>query len=190
MHDDADTRAYSLDDLGRAIRECAEHLADQPWGARPQMFALVPTAVLAETDPSLLHALDDAGLTVVEQQPLHEDLDQHPEALEEIVAGTRWPATVVGAVLVREVTVLPPGADPSPDVAATHPARRTGRMFAAALRDGRGVAMLQLAENDEDSAGAADTGFGPEIELLHQPGMGEDLIDLVRASLEESEPDY
>lgn len=188
MHDDADTRAYSLDDLGRAIRECAEHLADQPWGARPQMFALVPTAVLAETDPSLLHALDDAGLTVVEQQPLHEDLDQHPEALEEIVAGTRWPATVAGAVLVREVTVLPPGAHPTPDVAATHPERRTGRMFAAALRDGRGVAMLQLAENDADAA--ADTGFGPEIELLHQPGMGEDLIDLVRASLDESEPDY
>src|SRR5699024_2719752 len=91
MHDDADTRAYSLDDLGRAIRECAEHLADQPWGGRPQMFALVPTALLAEQDPSLLHALDDAGLTVVEQEPLHEDLDQHPEALEEIVAGTRWP---------------------------------------------------------------------------------------------------
>lgn len=82
--DGADAR---VDDLGRSIREVAEFITAEgdPWGVPPRLYALVPTAVLAETDPALLDHLDDAGLTPVEQEPLYDDADLHPAALGEIL---------------------------------------------------------------------------------------------------------
>lgn len=188
---------YDVDDLGRSIREVAEFLlADgDPWGVPPRMFALVPTALLAESDPALLDHLDDAGLTPVEQEPLYDDADLHPAALGEILAGVSWPAQVAGCLLVREIVVLPPGADDDPDAAARNPERRTARQYAAALREGTGLCLLQMrpqgpGDGAVDGADPFGTdGDGPDgVELLRYEGLGDDLLHALHATFDADAP--
>ncbi len=185
---------HDVDDLGRSIREVAEFLLSDgdPWGAAPRMFALVPTALLAESDPALLDHLDDAGLTPVEQEPLYDDADLHPAALGEILAGVSWPDQVAGCLLVREIVVLPPGADDDPDAAARNPQRRTARQYAAALRDGTGLCLLQMRQEpspDDGVDGAGPLGDDPDgIELLRYEGLGDDLLHALHATFDADAP--
>ncbi|MDN5757112.1 MAG: PPA1309 family protein [Tomitella sp.] len=194
---------HDVDDLGRCIREVAEFLAeDTEWGAPPQMFALVPTALLAESDPALLDRLDESGLTPVEQDPLYDDADLHPAALGEILSDLSWPESVAGCLLVREIVVLPPGSDPDPGMATHNPQRRDARLFAAVTRNGHGLCLLQMrepepspdAEGDADGVAAeADAGSAPhadpfsEVQLLRYEGLGEDLLDGLRATFDEAD---
>ncbi len=180
--------SHGADELGHCIREVAEYLTAEgdPWGEPPRMFALVPTAVLAETDPALLGSLDAAGLTPVEQAPLYDDAALHPAALGEILAGVTWPDAVAGCLLVREIVVLPPGADPSS--AAGHPERRAARIYAAALREGPGLCLLQLHPGD-DPAADGDEGAGDGVRLLRYEGLGDDLLDALRATFDADAPD-
>lgn len=172
---------YGSDDLGTAIREVAEFLSGAQWGAVPAMFALVPTTVLAETDPALLDRLDDTSLTPVEQEPLYEDADLHPAALGEALSGLAWPEAVEGCVLAREIVVLPPGADADPEAAAGNPQRRQARLYAAVLRDGTGLSLLQLRPDDPD---LPDGGDPDAVELLRYEGLGEGLLDALRATFD------
>lgn len=174
--------SFSLADLGSSIKEVAEFVDDRGWGQRPEMFALAPTSLLAESDPSLIHDLDSAGLTPIEQAPLHEDIDQHPDALGEIISGISWPDSIVGAILVRQIVVLPPGSNPSQ--ADRNPESQDARLFAGVLRDGRGLSLLQLRPGPDSPAPLQGT-----VELLQYEGLGAELLDALRATFDE-DSDY
>lgn len=178
--------SFSLANLGTSIKEVAEFVDDRGWDQRPEMFALVPTALLAETDPSLIHELDATGMTPVEQAPLHEDIDQHPDALGEIISGITWPDSVIGAILVRQIVVLPPGSNADPSHARRNPESQDARLYAGVLRDGRGLSLLQLRPGPD----AAEPLHGT-VELLQYEGLGAELLDALRSTFDaDAEDDY
>lgn len=188
----------SEDALARCIREVAEHVDAGGWGQPPQMFALVPTADLAAAEPGLLEQLDAGDeLTPIEQEAFPGDVDGGSPALDEFLATTSWPPAVAGCALVQEIVVLPPEAESDLDdalaplladrdaadeaaraAAQAHPERRAGRLFAAVLRDGRSVCLLQLRPLPEDDDPYAD------LELLTYPDLAPNIVEALHATLE------
>lgn len=168
-YDEAEQR-FDEAALGRAAQEAIEFVDPQGWGQPPQLFGLVPTALLATSQPEWADMLDDgASLTVIEQEPLPGDpLGGSPE-LDGVLATTTWPEEIVGCALVQEIIVLPPDAEADLDgalepnladqeaadragreAAESHPGRREARMVAAVLRDGQHITLLMLRPDDED----------------------------------------
>ncbi|WP_097244755.1 PPA1309 family protein [Nocardia amikacinitolerans] len=179
--------------LSRAVREVAEFTDAEGWGRPPQMFALVPTADLVAAEPGLLDQIDQGDeLTPIAQEPLPDDITGGSMALDEFLATTSWPPAVKGCVLVQEIVVLPPDAESTLDdalaplladheaadaaaraAAEAHPGRREARLFAAVLRDGASLSLLQVRpQDDEDDFGDLDLRIYPNlapnlIEALH-----------------------
>ena len=179
--------------LARCVREVIDHVDADGWGGPPRMFGLVPTALLAAAEPTLLDQLEDgAQLTPVEQEAFPDDIDGGSPALDEFLATTSWPDSVVGCVLVQEIVVLPPtaesdvlasaatttGADAAARAAAlAHPDRREARLIAGVLRDGPSVSVLQLRP-DED----ADP-FG-EMDLRTSDDLAPNLVNALYATFD------
>ena len=87
--------------LGRAAREAIEFVEPQGWGQPPQLFGLVPTSLLATSQPDWADILDDgASLTVIEQEPLPGDPRGGSTELNHVLATTTWPDEIVGCALV------------------------------------------------------------------------------------------
>jgi hypothetical protein len=178
--DDSDM-GMSPEELDAALARCAREVADfvdaEGWGQSPQIFALVPTSVLAAAEPGLLDDIaDGSALTPIQQHSLPEDIEGGSPALEEFLATTSWPDGVVGCALVQEIVVLPPTAESDLDealtplladrdaadeaarlTAHTHPERKDGRLIAAVVKDGPSLALLQMQPDDDaDPFGAAE----------------------------------
>ncbi len=192
--DHLDPKYLSAEAYGEALARCAREVADfvdgEGWGQRPQLFALVPTAVLAAAEPGLLEDLaDGSALTPIQQHTLPEDISGGSPALDEFLATTSWPEGVVGCALVQEIVVLPPAAESDLDdaliplladrdaaddaarlAARSHPERKNGRLIAAVLQDGPSLTLLQM-QPDED----ADP-FAP-IELLLYDNLAPAVVD-------------
>ncbi|MFC9787801.1 PPA1309 family protein [Rhodococcus sp. NPDC127528] len=186
----------SPDALPRCVREVADYADAGGWGHPPQMFALVPTAVLAAAEPDLLDQLEDgAELTPLEQEPFPEDIGGGSPALDEFLSTTSWPSEVAGCVLVQEIVVLPPTAESDLDsavapvvtdqhaadeiaraTAQAHPERRDARLIAAVLRDGPSVCVLQLKPTDDDP--------DAEPELLTYEDLAPNLINALYATFD------
>ena len=107
----------SPDALGSAIREVVEFVDAAGWGQPPQLFALVPTALLADTQPDWVDDHDTSELTLIEQAPLPVSPDSGMAELEHVLATTSWPPDVEGCALVQEIIVLPPEAQSDLDEA-------------------------------------------------------------------------
>jgi len=183
--------------LAHSVREVAEFVDEHGWGAAPQMFALVPTADLVEAEPDLADQVDETDeLTPVAQDPLPE----LEGGLDEILATTTWPPAVAGCVLVQEIVVLPPDAENDLDEALTplladneaadaagraaaqaHPQRRDARLFAAALRTGTTLCLLQLRPEDTGSDDEPENG---ELDLRTHPDLAPNLVEALRQTLE------
>ncbi|MEV6555272.1 PPA1309 family protein [Nocardia sp. NPDC051756] len=183
--------------LARSVREVAEFVDAEGWGRPPQMFALVPTADLVAAQPELVDEVDEAAeLTPVAQELFPDDITGGSVALDDFLATTSWPPAVQGCVLVQEIVVLPPDAESTLDealvplladheaadaaaraAAEAHPDRREARLFAAVLREGASLCLLQLrpAEDADD--------FG-DMELRTYPNLAPNLIDALHATLE------
>jgi hypothetical protein len=193
----------SPDALGLALRDVTEFVDAADWGQPPMLFALVPTGVLAQTDPDLVDEHDDSELSPIaqEQLPLSDDPQTQAEELEHVLATTSWPAAVAGCALVQEIIVLPPHAsddldevfvpllaDPEAadaaarDTARSHPGQQQARLIAGALRDGSRLALLQL----RDSADAETPG---RLELLSHPDLAPGILEALAATLD-AEQDY
>ncbi|MBF6227722.1 PPA1309 family protein [Nocardia abscessus] len=183
--------------LARSVREVAEFVDAEGWGRPPQMFALVPTADLVAAQPELEDQLDEGDeLTPVAQEAFPDDVTGGSIALDEFLATTSWPPAVRGCVLVQEIVVLPPDAESTLDdalaplladheaadaaaraAAEAHPERREARLFAAVLRDGASLCLLQLRPEDD-----ADD-FG-ELDLRTYPNLAPNLIEALHHTLE------
>ncbi|MFI7669667.1 PPA1309 family protein [Nocardia sp. NPDC049526] len=183
--------------LARSVREVAEFVDAEGWGRPPQMFALVPTADLVAAEPGLLDQLDQGSeLTPIAQESFPEDITGGSMALDEFLATTSWPEAVSGCVLVQEIVVLPPDAESTLDdaltplladheaadaaaraAAETHPGRRTARLFAAVLRTGADLCLLQVKPEDD-----ADD-FG-DLDLRTYPNLAPNLIEALHHTME------
>ncbi len=183
--------------LARSVREVAEFVDAEGWGRPPQMFALVPTAELVAAQPELEDQLDEGDeLTPVAQESFPEDITGGSIALDEFLATTSWPPAVQGCVLVQEIVVLPPDAESTLDdalaplladheaadaaaraAAEAHPERREARLFAAVLRDGASLCLLQLRPEDD-----ADD-FG-DLDLRTYPNLAPNLVEALHHTLE------
>ena len=155
--------------LTTALIELEQHVASSGWDQAPRLFALVETADLLRREPRLAAALGLArppaagvdldvaagALTSVEQ----EDLPAH-DSLERFLAGTAWPAEVLGAAIVAErvmlpadvETQLPRGEAEALAWLADHPARQDVRLAVAVLRDGSRESALRLRSHDCDDS--------------------------------------
>ncbi|KAA8888366.1 hypothetical protein F3087_15135 [Nocardia colli] len=183
--------------LARSVREVAEFVDAEGWGRPPQMFALVPTADLVAAQPELVDEVDEAAeLTPVAQELFPDDITGGSVALDDFLATTSWPPAVQGCVLVQEIVVLPPDAESTLDealvplladheaadaaaraAAEAHPDRREARLFAAVLREGASLCLLQLRpEEDADDFG--------DLDLRTYPNLAPNLIDALHATLE------
>ncbi|QKT08064.1 hypothetical protein HUN08_13370 [Gordonia sp. X0973] len=190
----------SPDALGSALRDVTEFVDATGWGQPPMLFALVPTAVLAQTDPDLVDEYDDSELSPIaqEQLPLSDDPDTVNDELEHVLATTQWPTAVAGCALVQEIIVLPPQAETDldeafeplmadPDAAEaaaratahSHPGQQPARLIAGALRDGQRLALLQLRSEESDG----------RLELLAHPDLAPGLLDALAATLD-ADHDY
>lgn len=210
-----DSGAHPLDigpdALGRCVREVVEFVDAAGWDQPPQMFALVPTALLAETEPELVDTLTtDAELTPVEQEPLPSSVSGGSPELDEVLATISWPEAVAGCALVQEIVVLPPAAEETIDaallddalrdtdretadaeaaaadralrsVADAHPERREARLVAATLRTGESLCLLQLRPDAGDDPDAP-------VELLQYEGLAPNLVHALHATFEDTEP--
>ncbi|MFD4402642.1 PPA1309 family protein [Nocardia sp. NPDC058499] len=185
--------------LARSVHEVAEFVDAEGWGAAPQMFALVRTADLVVAEPTLIDQIDTANeLTPVAQDPLPDEVTAGTMPLDEFLATTSWPPAVAGCVLVQEIVVLPPDAEADLDDALTplladadaadaagraaahaHPGRRDARLFAAALRAGNSLCLLQLRPEDESD----DDG---DLDLRTYPDLAPNLVEALRHTLEDS----
>ncbi|WP_280399911.1 PPA1309 family protein [Nocardia carnea] len=185
--------------LARSVHEVAEFVDAEGWGRAPQMFALVRTADLVAAEPALIDQVDATDeLTPVAQDPLPDSVAAGTMPLDEFLATTSWPPAVAGCVLVQEIVVLPPDAEDALDDALTplladadaadaagraaahaHPERRDARLFAAALRSGNSLCLLQLRPEDEDEEADA-------LDLRTYPNLAPNLVEALRHTLEES----
>jgi len=190
--------------LSLCIREVVDFVDDAGWDQPPQMFALVPTAELAEHEPELASALaeDDhvAELTPIAQEPLPGTVEGGSPELDAALASITWPPAVVGCALVQEILILPPEAEAELDQvvehalggasaaeqaalehAAAHPQRQEARLVAAVLRGGEALCLLQL--RPDATALAEDPDAAPE--LLEHPELAPNLVAALLATLED-----
>ena len=185
--------------LSVCVREMVSFADDAGWDQAPMMFALVPTAELAEREPELAAELaDQPELTPIEQDALPGVLEGGSPELDAALAGITWPETVAGCALVQEIVILPPEAEAELDQmvdalddrsaaeqaaiahAAAHPQRREARLVAAVLRSGESLCLLQLRPEATDFADDP----GAEAELLEHPELAPNLVAALRATLE------
>lgn len=194
------------EELGAALARCAHEVADfvdaEGWGQPPQLFALVPTSVLAAAEPGLLEELADGSkLTPIQQHSLPDDIKGGSPALDEFLATTSWPEGVVGCALVQEIVVLPPAAESALDealvpllansdaadeaariAARTHPDRKDGRLIAAVIKDGPTLTLLQMQPDDD-----ADP-FAP-IELLLYDNLAPNVVHALYSTFDNVDED-
>ena len=190
----------SEESLRRCVHEVIDFVDAGGWGQPPTMFAIVPTALVAAAEPSLLDQLDaGSDLTPIEQGALPDDVEGGSPALDEFLATTTWPSEVVGCALVQEIVVLPPEAESDLDdalgpmlsdryaadeaaraAAEEHPDRRDARLIAAVLRDGPSIALLQLRPTDDGDPFAG-------IELRTYDNLAPGVVAALYATLDADE---
>ena len=100
--------------LNRAMTEAVEFVHAEGWGARPTIFALVPTHLVADQ----LAALDEedaAPLTLIVQDNVPENIEPGSEQLADYVSRLAWPREVAGVILAQEIKFRDTSSeDPSP----------------------------------------------------------------------------
>ncbi|MEU3071910.1 PPA1309 family protein [Streptomyces laurentii] len=170
--------------LTRAVLEIDDYASGLGWDRPARLFALVDTARLRASAPSVARQLPGkdgesaaAGYTPIEQ-------DQLPagKALDEFLGTIAWPDAVAGCALTVERLMLPPSAEASVPKGlneaglakwvARHPDRQEVRMTVAVLRNGAREAAIRLREKDSPT------------EVLTGPDLVPGLADALAATFE------
>lgn len=163
-------------ELNKAMLEAVEFIHAEGWDTAPTLFALVPSALLADQ----IDEVDPAPLTLVVQDNLPDNLEAGSDALADYVSRIAWPAEIVGAVLVQEITFRDTSGDTQP---------RPARLFSGVLRSEAELTLLQLRPSDEELAQR-----GPfaedEIELRGGPTVAPGVIAALRYGLEQDPAEF
>lgn len=149
-----------------SLVEIEQFVGRAGWDQPARLFALVPTAELLASEPSLadqLSASTPEALSSIEQDDFRPGTD-----LLSALTQIGWPTTVAGCALALERSFLPAEietelpTDPSraAEYVANHPQRQDVRVIAGALRspDGEPIthSVARLATNPEDLLIGAD----------------------------------
>lgn len=178
-----DARIHSSQQaLNRAVRETVEYVHAEGWGQAPSLYALVPTAALADALDS--DVLDSSPLTVIAQDPLPEGIDGGSPELADFIARTSWPSGVVGAVLAQEVLIVSPEHEEIIDGASLEEIRahadgttaRQGRLFTGVIAGGPSLTLIQPRPTDAELE-AAGPFAEDEIELKDGSGLAQGVTD-------------
>ncbi len=160
--------------------EVEAHASESGWDQPARLFALVRTAELAAAEPELAVELGIHDNTAHLLTPVEQELDQHDEPLEQLLARITWPEAVEGALAVVERIVLPPEVegqvpnDPgeASAFAAGHAQHEDVRIAAGVLRTGESHCVLRLRSHDDDD------------QLMHGRDLVPGLVLALRETLE------
>lgn len=162
--------------LNRAVRETVEYVHAEGWDRSPSLYALVPTAALADALDS--DVLDSSPLTVIAQDPLPEGIDGGSPELADFIARTSWPDGVVGAVLAQEVLIVPPEEAENLEGASLDEIRahangrvaRQARLFTGVISGGPNLTLIQPRPTEAELE-AAGPFAEDDIELRDGAGL-------------------
>lgn len=160
--------------------EAVDFVHAEGWDASPTLFALVPTALVADQLASL-DAEDEAPLTLVVQEELPAHIQPGSDELGDYIARLSWPEEIAGVVLAQEIMFK--------DSSEGASEAREARLFSGVLRDDDiELTLLQIRPTPEELEEA-----GPfaedDIQLRGGPGVAPAVIGALRYSLENSEED-
>ncbi|MEU7021993.1 PPA1309 family protein [Streptomyces sp. NPDC046203] len=170
--------------LTRAVLEIDEYASGLGWDRPARLFALVDTARLRASAPSVARQLGGAGneAGAAGYTPIEQDQLPAGTALDEFLGTIAWPDAVAGCALTVERLMLPPSAEASVPKGlsdaklakwvAGHPDRQEVRMTVAVLRNGAREAAIRLREKDSAS------------EVLTGPDLVPGLADALAATFE------
>ena len=165
--------------LNRAMTEAVEFVHAEGWDARPTIFALVPTHLVADQ----LAALDEedaAPLTLIVQDNVPENIEPGSEQLADYVSRLAWPREVAGVILAQEIEFR--------DTSSEDPSPRPARLYSGALREeGIETTLLQLRPTEEELE-AAGPFAEDDIQLRGGPQVAPGVIAALRYGLNQ-DPD-
>lgn len=155
--------------------EAVDFVHAEGWDAEgPSLFALVPTALLAQELAQPDPEPDDAPFTLVLQEDLPTHIRAGSDELVDYVARALWPPQVAGAILAQEI-IFKDVANPTP---------RPARLFSGVLRDGAELTLLQLRPTEEELA--ASPFAEDQVELRGGPGVAPGVIEALSHGLHQS----
>ncbi|MEO9329926.1 PPA1309 family protein [Gordonia aurantiaca] len=168
------SHSWSTEDLGTALSEILDHVDEAGWGQSASVFALVPTAVLAEQAPHLVGA-EPTVFTPVEQDCPN---------LDDFLVSAFWPEPVAGAAVAIEIVIAEPGPDDDGTPRYVQPGSGTSsaggqqaRLVVGVLRNGRDLAIMRLREQQ-----------GDEPETLTHPKLATELREALAGTFAPDEP--
>ncbi|WP_237801494.1 PPA1309 family protein [Corynebacterium accolens] len=165
--------------LNRAMTEAVEFVHAEGWDARPTIFALVPTHLVADQ----LAAMDEetaSPLTLIVQDNVPENIEPGSEELADYVSRLAWPREVAGAILAQEIKFR--------DTSSEDSSPRPARLYSGALREeGIETTLLQLRPTEEELE-AAGPFAEDDIQLRGGPQVAPGVIAALRYGLNQ-DPD-
>lgn len=164
--------------LNQAMLEAVDFVHSEGWDARPTLFALVPTHLLADQ----LHHPDEAAPLTLVVQELPEHILPGSDELGDYLSRLAWPEEIAGVVLAQEITFRDTSLG---DTAQPRPAR----LFSGVLRtEGIELTLLQLRPTEEEltegGAFAED-----QIDLRGGPEVAPGVLVALRYGLEQDPDD-
>ena len=168
------TPALTQQALNKAMMEAVEFVHAEGWDAAPTLFALVPTALVADQ----LAGLEDesAPLTLIVQEDIPAHIQPGSDELGDYLTRLAWPEEVAGVILAQEIMFK--------DQAEAAEQARPARLFSGVLREeGLELTLLQIRPTEEELE-AAGPFAQDEIQLRGGPEVAPAVIGALRYSLD------
>ena len=159
--------------------EAVEFVHAEGWDAAPTLFALVPTALVADQ----LAGLEDesAPLTLIVQEEIPTHIQPGSDELGDYLTRLAWPEEVAGVILAQEIIFR----EKAEAAEASRPQQaRPARLFSGVLREeGLELTLLQIRPTEEELE-AAGPFAQDEIQLRGGPQVAPAVIGALRYSLD------
>ena len=95
------TPALTQQALNKAMMEAVEFVHAEGWDAAPTLFALVPTALVADQMAGLED--ESAPLTLIVQEEIPAHIQPGSDELGDYLTRLAWPEEVAGVILAQEI---------------------------------------------------------------------------------------
>ncbi|MBK4148292.1 PPA1309 family protein [Corynebacterium macginleyi] len=163
--------------LNRSMTEAVDFVHAEGWDARPTIFALVPTHLVAD-QLATMEEDTTSPLTLIVQENVPENIEPGSEELADYVSRLAWPREVVGVILAQEITFR--------DTSSEDPYPRPARLYSGVLREeGIETTLLQLRPTEEELE-AAGPFAEDDIQLRGGPQVAPGVIAALRYGLDQN----